>query len=73
MAQITIELPDNISGEEARLFLAAKLFELDKLSLGKSAEMSGYSKNTFIELVSKMGIPVIQYSPEELEREMSRL
>jgi predicted HTH domain antitoxin len=73
LTQITIDLPDSISGDEARLFLAAKLFELDKLSLGKAAELSGHSKSTFIELVSKMGIPVIKYPPDELEQEMALL
>ncbi len=71
MKQVTFDLPDYISTDEAKLFLAAKLYELGKLSLGKSAKLAGYSKNTFIELISKMGIAVINYPPEDLEREIS--
>lgn len=71
MNHLSIELPSNISSDEAKLFLAAKLFEVGKLSLGKAAKLSGYSKSTFIELLSKMGIPVINYPAEDLEREIS--
>lgn len=71
MNQITIELPPNISSDEAKLLLAAKLYEIGKLSLGKAAKLAGYSKGTFIELISKMGIPVINYPAEELDREIS--
>lgn len=71
MNQVTLELPSNISSEEAKLLLAAKLFETNKLSLGQAAKLAGYSKSTFIELLSKMGIPVVNYPPEDLEREMN--
>lgn len=70
MSQLTIDLPPNVSTDEAKLFLAAKLYETHKLSLGKAATFSGYSKETFIELISKMGIAVIDYPSEELEQEL---
>lgn len=69
--QVSIELPSNISSDEAKLFLATKLYEVGKLSLGKAAQLSGYSKSAFIEILSQMGIPVIDYSPDDLERELS--
>ena len=71
MNQITIGPPPSISSDEAKLLLAAKLYEIGKLSLGKAAKLAGYSKGTFIELISKMGIPVINYPAEELDREIS--
>lgn len=71
MNQLTIELPPTVSSDEAKLLLAAKLYEIGKLSLGKAAKFSGYSKGTFIELISKMGIPVINYPAEELEKEIN--
>jgi predicted HTH domain antitoxin len=55
MNQLTVELPSNISIEEARLLLSVKLFETEKLSLGQAAKLAGYSKRTFIELLGKMG------------------
>ena len=71
MNELKIELPSNISKDEAQLLLAVKLFETGKLSIGQVAKLAGYSKRTFIELVSKMGVPVINYPAEDLEREIS--
>ncbi|NES25911.1 MAG: UPF0175 family protein [Symploca sp. SIO3E6] len=45
---------------------------MGKLSLGQAAELSEYSKPTFMELLGKVGIPVFDYPPEDLEQEMSR-
>ena len=71
MNELKIELPVNVSLDEAQLLLAVKLFETGKLSIGQAAKLAGYSKRTFIELLSKMGIPVINYPAEDLEREIS--
>jgi predicted HTH domain antitoxin len=71
MNALQIELPPDISVEEARLLLMVKLFETGKLSLGQAAKMAGYSKPTFIELLGKLGVPVIDYPPFELEQEMN--
>ncbi|NES20001.1 MAG: UPF0175 family protein [Symploca sp. SIO3E6] len=69
--QLTIELPVDITLQEAKFLLAAKLFEIGKLSLGQAAELSEYSKPTFMELLGKVGIPVFDYPPEDLEQEMN--
>jgi predicted HTH domain antitoxin len=71
MNALQIELPPDISVEEARLLLMVKLFETGKLSVGQAAKMAGYSKPTFIELLGKLGVPVIDYPSEELEQEMN--
>ncbi|WP_414583529.1 UPF0175 family protein [Scytonema sp. PCC 10023] len=57
MNQVTIELPPNISIEEAQLLLAVKLFETGKLSLGQAAKLAGYSERTFIDLLVNNKIP----------------
>jgi predicted HTH domain antitoxin len=69
--ELRVEIPSNISIEEARLLLFVKLFETGKLSLGQAAKLAGYSKRTFIELLGKMGVPVIDYPAEDLEREIN--
>ena len=48
-----------------------KLFETGKLSLGQAAKFSGYSKRTFMELLGKYGVPVIDYPAEDLVHEMN--
>ena len=70
MSTLTIDLPFGVDPDEARLLLTMKLFEEGKISLGKAAEMSGYSKRTYMELLGRRGIPVFNYPPEELEREL---
>lgn len=70
MNELRVELPYYVSPDEAQFLLSVKLFETGKLSLGQAAKLSGYSKPTFIELVSKMGVPVIDYPAEELEQEV---
>lgn len=71
MNALEVQLPPDIPVEEARLLLMVKLFETGKISLGQAAKMAGYSKPTFIELLGKLGVPVIDYPPEELEQEMN--
>ena len=71
MNELKIELPANVSLDEAQLLLAVKLFETGKLSIGQAAKLAGYSKRTFIELLSKMGVSVINYPVEDLEREIN--
>ena len=71
MNQLNVDLPPEIPVEEARLVLAAKLFELGRLSLGQAARMAGYSRPTFMELLGRMQIPVFNYPAEDLEREMT--
>ena len=70
MSQLTIDLPSHIPADEARLLLSIKLYEAERISLGKAAELAGYSKRAFMEMLSKEGIPVINISPEDLDREL---
>lgn len=69
MSQFSIDLP-HISDDEARLLLSIKLYEAERVSLGKAAEIAGCSKRDFMEVVAEEGNPVIDYPPEELEREL---
>ena len=70
-AQITIRLPLNVSEADAELLLAVKLFETEKLSLGQAAELSGYSYRAFLEVLRRNSIPVVNYSPANLEKELA--
>jgi predicted HTH domain antitoxin len=72
MTTLVVELPTEIDAEEARLLLAIKLYEMGRLSLGQAAQLAGYSKPAFMELLGKYGAPVFAYSPEELRAEVER-
>ena len=63
------KLPAFVSDEEARLLLAVKLYGSGRLSLGQAAEMCGYTKAGFMDVLGHQGIPVVQYSASEIAGE----
>lgn len=69
---LVCELPMGISENEAKLLLAIKLYEVNKLSLGKAAKLAGYSKPAFIEVLGQYKVPIFNYSAEELREEISQ-
>ncbi len=70
MKTLTFEIPDNLDEREAKTLLAAKLYEKGSLSLGQAAELAGYSKRTFIELLGNYEVSVFNYSETELEKDI---
>jgi predicted HTH domain antitoxin len=66
MSQLTVALPTSVTEGEARLLLAIKLFEVGRLSCGQAAEMAGYSKRTFMELLGKHGVAAFDYDAADL-------
>lgn len=72
MRTLTIQIPDTVDldDKEARMALASKLYELGKLTLGQAADMAGYSKETFMELLSDYGVSFFNYSPDELDEDI---
>lgn len=73
MKTIILNLPDNLEldEKEAKTMLAAKLYEKRSLSLGQAAELAGYTKRTFMELLGNYGVSVFNYSAEDFEKEFS--
>ena len=73
MKTLTINLPDkfDLSPKETATLLAAKLYETGKLSLGQAAELAGYSKKTFMELLGNYGVSVFNFPPEELDNDIA--
>jgi hypothetical protein len=62
MTNLYLELPSEISPEDAKVLLAIKLWETERLSLGQAAVVAGYSKRAFIEILGKYGVPVFNYT-----------
>lgn len=71
MPQATIGIPVSITEDEAKLYLAMKLFEVGRLSCGQAAKLAGYSKRTFMELLGKHGVAVLDYSREDLQDDLA--
>ncbi|GIW94325.1 MAG: hypothetical protein KatS3mg110_2366 [Pirellulaceae bacterium] len=70
MPRTTITIPDSISEDEAKLYLAIKLYEVGRLSCAQAAELAGYSKRTFMELLGKHGVALIHYPVQELQDDL---
>ncbi len=68
--ELTLDLPPQITKDETQTLLAIKLYETGRLSLGKAAELAGYSKRAFIEILGHHEVPVFNYSPEDLRKEL---
>lgn len=71
MQTLTLHLPDSLdmTSKEVTMLLASRLYEQGKLSLGQTAEMAGYSKRTFTELLGDYGVSVFDYSAEDIARD----
>ncbi len=53
-----------------RTALAIKLYKEETLTLGKAAKLSGQSIEAFIEKLGQLGVPVVDYSPSDIQREL---
>lgn len=49
--------------------MAVKLFETGRLTLGQASKAAGMSRPGFMDELGKLGIPVLNYSAEELAGE----
>ena len=70
MKSITLQIPDNLDEREARTMLAAKLYEKGSLSLGQAAELAGYTKRTFMEVLGSYDVSIFSYSKIELDEDL---
>lgn len=64
MKSIVLNIPDSIEIDplELKIILAAKLYELGKLSLGEAVEVAELSKREFIETIGKYNVSIFNYS-----------
>ena len=83
MPQVTIPVSDsiltslNMEVEEIALSMrkefALKSFRDGKLTLAQGADLCGMNIYDFIGAVSQAGIPIIDYSIEDVDRELAQL
>jgi predicted HTH domain antitoxin len=70
MPQLTIDLPDSVTPDEARLLLAIQLFQEQRVSCGRAAEVAGVRKPEFMRELGRRRIPVVNYSPAEVASDL---
>jgi predicted HTH domain antitoxin len=73
--KLTLTVPDmmNLSQTDAQILFAIKLFEAEKLSLGKAAEVAGLSYRTFYELLVRYGVPIVSMTEEDVKEEIANI
>ncbi len=80
MSQLVIDYPDTLPAllnqsrsefeQDARLQLAIRLFEKGGLSSGHAAQLAGMGRVDFLLNLSKHGVAMVDYAPEELHEEL---
>ena len=75
MTTFTLNIPDKVSLDyhDTVKFLSAKLFESGKLTLGQAAEMAGYSKVAFAEIIGDYGVSLINYPVTDFKSDASKI
>lgn len=75
MNTIVLNIPSKIDldPKETSRFLAAKLYEVGKLSLGEAAEVAGLSKTAFAEILGDYNVSLINHSVTEIQQDTSRI
>lgn len=63
------QTPDEFE-REMQFLMAAKLYELGRITSGRAAELAGVSRVDFLEQLGSYRISVWNYGAEELEREI---
>ncbi len=72
MKTLILNIPDtvNFDDAEAKMAVAARLYEKGKLTLGQAAELVGLTKKSFMEALADFGVSIFNYPAEELERDI---
>ncbi len=75
MTTLTLQVPDFLeeNHNDTVQFLAAKLYESGKLSIGQAAEMAELSKADFASVLSKHGVNYINYSFDDVMADVERI
>jgi predicted HTH domain antitoxin len=60
----------DLDSREAAMLIASKLYEQGKLSLGQAADLAGYSKRTFMELLGNYQVSVFNYNEQDLANDI---
>lgn len=70
---VAVPFDENIIKSGVSVALAVKLFQEGVLSSAKAAKFAGFKVVEFNKYLAKLGIPSVDYSPDELEAELKAL
>lgn len=76
MEKIVIEIPDEVLislketpsefSKDILMLAAVKLYQMGKLSSGRAAQLAGVPRVTFLQSLSRYGVPIFDLTAEEL-------
>ena len=71
MKTMTLSIPDSVELDERQTtrFLAAKLYESGKLTLGQAADLAGLSKVAFAEILGDYDVSLFNYPASEISND----
>lgn len=74
-ATVELNLPEDvkITGDEIKMIVAARLFDIGELSSGQAAKMVGITRREFLESVGRYGVSIFQYDADEVMRDLERI
>ncbi len=67
----TLGVTDKEFSEEAKLLLAAKLYEMGKISSGQAARLAGKNRVEFLLSLSRLNVPMSNLREDDLENELN--
>ncbi len=70
MKTIQLEIPEVLDEEDVVSFLAAKLYESHKLSLGQAAKLAGLNLSDFMGICGKYGVSVFSDNIDDLHNDV---
>jgi predicted HTH domain antitoxin len=75
MGKIILNVPESLAqeGDKTVHFIAAKLYEAGKLSLGEAAEMCNLDKIDFPAVLAEFDVNYIQYGYADVMADVARI
>jgi predicted HTH domain antitoxin len=70
---VAVPLDEELLRSGVHVALAIKLFQDGTVSLGKAAKLADLSYETFVEQLASIGVPAVDYAPEDLDAEVAAI
>jgi predicted HTH domain antitoxin len=73
MQTVVLDVPESteMSEQQIRMFVAAKLYEAGRLNSGLAAEMAGVTRRDFLEQVGEYGVSIFDQTIDEVLSDMN--
>ena len=68
---LAVPYDERLANESVHVAVAVHLYATETVSLGRAARIAGDSVGEFIDRLGALKIPVIRYSPAELDQELA--